>query len=660
MKKILSFFASVAVFVPAAFGADLDAFENGDFENSSGHGRLDKYTEAARGYGFNGGGGARITGFVRHSFEFPVKKTLKLKKGERYVFSLETRNNSKEVLEQIALETNNPETGRYEGYWGRKIIDIGGGWVREELVIVPKRDLDAGREKLRFILFVLLDPHRKVEAGKPENHVDFDNARLKSDEPVWNFCNTWPTHNKIFKEHGRVRAYSSFVGSFLPEDAEAEYALVLTDADGRTLKRSRADEKDGVLTAVFGPLDYEGPATLTAVLRDRGREVARRSRAVTVTETYRPKKGEVFINERGQTIIDGKPYMPLGFYSDLTKLTKYSKEEIEYHLKRISEAGFNFLIDYQTYTLRKKEDREFFYGLCEKYGIRVLADDFAGYQHKPDRLHEIAPQAKELAKYPAVLGWYTMDEASEDKVPLLDRIRRELNAVTPGHIVLTCNIMSPPPYLPTADVQGGDSYPVSEKPDCSLEGTENYMRRAYACRPAAGWHAPQVLNWANYRRGALDDKDVYLKSGREPEENEMLAVALCFAANGVTGFTFYSYFDIYRGPFPELYEKRWEKVKKVGAAMKDLEPFIVSGRKKLEIDHTDVKGRSRVVAMTDGSGGVRVLVYGLTRDNECKFRLPKAFGRMAPVCGNVREKDGLYVYSGREFTCDILKPANER
>ena len=236
-----------------------------------------------------------------------------------------------------------------------------------------------------------------------------------------------------------------------------------------------------------------------------------------------------------------------------------------------------------------------------------------------------------LAEYPAVLGWYTMDEASEDKVPVLDRIRRELNAVTPGHIVLTCNIMSPPPYLPTADVQGGDEYPISERPDCSLEGTENYMRRAYACRPAAGWHAPQALNWANYRRGALDDKEVYLKSGREPEENEMLAVALCFAANGVTGFTFYSYFDIYRGPFPELYEKRWEKIKKVGAAMKDLEPFIVSGRKKLEIPAADAKGKSRVVAMTDGKGASSSTVLRATTNVRSSF--PPRSGRWFPPAG---------------------------
>ena len=645
-------FASVA-----AFGAELDAFENADFENYARHGQLDKHTEAARGFGFNGNGGARMSGFVRHLFVLPVKPTLKLKKGERYVFSLDTRNNnSKEVLEQIALETNNPETGKYEGYWGRKSIDIGGGWMREELAFVPKRDLDAGKEKLRFVLFALLDPHKKIEAGKSENHVDFDNAKLRTDEPQWLFCNTWPTHNKIFRERGRVRAYSTFVGPFLPSDANASYVFELSSPGGKLLAKTAATDRNGVLTAEFGPIAHEGDAVLTAILFDNGVEKARRRRDVAITPTYEPTKGEVFINERGQTIIDGKVFMPLGFYSDLAKLSKYTKEEVEYHLKRIHEAGFNFLIDYQTYTLRKTEDRDFFYGLCHKYGIRVLADDFAGYQHKPDRIHEIAPLVDKLKKYPAIIGWYIMDEASEDKIPALEKVRRELNRLTPGHIVHSCNIMSPPPYLPVSDVQGGDNYPITERKDCSLENADDYMRRAGACRPAAGWHAPQALNWANYRRGAMDDKDVYLASGREPEENEMLAVALAYAANGITGFAFYSYFDIYRGPFPEWYEKRWEKIKNVGAAMKDLEPFITSGKKIVELERDDIKGKSRVVAMTDGKGAVRVIVYGLARENECRFKLPFRFGKMAPTCGNVKYENGSFVYSGKEFTCDILKP----
>jgi hypothetical protein len=54
---------------------------------------------------------------------------------------------------------------------------------------------------------------------------------------------------------------------------------------------------------------------------------------------------------------------------------------------------------------------------------------------------------------------------------------------------------------------------------------------------------------------------------------------------------------------------------------------------------------------------VRVIVYGLTRDNECRFNLPKAFGKMDSSCGNVRREGDMYVYSGREFTCDILKKA---
>ena len=53
---------------------------------------------------------------------------------------------------------------------------------------------------------------------------------------------------------------------------------------------------------------------------------------------------------------------------------------------------------------------------------------------------------------------------------------------------------------------------------------------------------------------------------------------------------------------------------------------------------------------------------GLTTPDESYHGLTytKAFGKMASTCGNVREKDGVYTYSGREFTCDILKPAGKR
>ena len=122
-RGLLAILGALVAGVAAA--ANIDIFENADFEDMARHGKFDACTEVGRGFGFNGNAGARVSGFTRHSFTLPVKKGVVLKKGERYVFSLETKSNSRDILEQIALETTNPETGKYEGYWGRKYVDIG-------------------------------------------------------------------------------------------------------------------------------------------------------------------------------------------------------------------------------------------------------------------------------------------------------------------------------------------------------------------------------------------------------------------------------------------------------------------------------------------------------------------------------------------------------
>ena len=62
----------------AAHAGVIDAFVSGDFEDSAFHGRLDKYTESGRGFGYNGNGGAHVSGFMRHCFAVPVKPSLRL------------------------------------------------------------------------------------------------------------------------------------------------------------------------------------------------------------------------------------------------------------------------------------------------------------------------------------------------------------------------------------------------------------------------------------------------------------------------------------------------------------------------------------------------------------------------------------------------------
>ena len=219
-----------------ARGSSLSAFSNGDFETISSHGKMGEFGEAGRGFGVNGGGGVRIAGFKTHSFRLKTRPGLKLEKGQRYVFSLDTCAKGK-VIEQIAMEVYSKENGRYlQGYWGR------------------------------------------------------------------------------------VRAYTCFVGPFLPAD--------------------------------------------------------------------------------------GKPFMPLGFYSDLAYTDRHSEGEVEQLLAELEAAGFNFLIDYGTYTLKTRDRRDFFYGACQRHRIRVMPDDFAGLAHATNGIAECGARAKELAACRAALAWY--------------------------------------------------------------------------------------------------------------------------------------------------------------------------------------------------------------------------------------------------------------
>ena len=93
------------------------------------------------------------------------------------------------------------------------------------------------------------------------------------------------------------------------------------------------------------------------------------------------------------------------------------------------------------------------------------------------------------------------------------------------------------------------------------------------------------------------------------------------------------------GPYTERYEVRKRAALNNVRVLKSLEPFIMSGRSIEVLPRKDIKGRTRVVKMSDGKGAWRVLVIGLAMDNECTFTLP----------------DGRpYMFKGGEFSCKVL------
>lgn len=636
---------------------EIKAFDNPDFEDVSKYGTVGRHVEYGR-FGFNGNGGVRLRPYERKlSHRFPLKA--RLEKGRRYIFSADVRTHGKTFV-QIACDCYHLKPRRYasgHGAWGPSAKDIGDGWRHMELDFVAKADSDT----LDYVFMAHCFVQNDGDAASPDNWIDVDNIAIREDVPKWYFCNTWPTHNRIHKEEGRVRCHTWFFGAYLEKGAEPVYALRLGKPDGTPLaqKTVRADAK-GVMTADFGPLAYTGPVKLAATLYDRARRLEFATKTLDLSVEPRPAKGFT-CTENGIVLRDGRPYMPLGFYSGLAHPRDYTEAEVEKHLKMMQEAGFNVMMDYSTYLLPTGSKRmDWYYGLCRKYGIDVLNDDFKvadDYEKMVRNLPRYRARAEHVVKYPSIIGFYIMDEGSESHVKPLTVLRRMLNEVAPDKIVNVCNIMRPAPYLPIADIQGGDCYPINGGKSSMLMPAHTRVKAMKDCAPAAIWWAPQAYNWASSVRGALKDPQLYrtAERGREATADEMLAVALCNAADGVTGFFFYSHFDIFRCPVKEWIPKRWENMCEVGRVIKGLEPFIMSGRTIVDVPHVDKADPVRVAAMTDGKGAWRVIVCGLGRNHETSFTLPAAYGRLKPTRGAVTREGDRYVYRGKEFTCDLLR-----
>ena len=667
MKIAVSFVAGLAAFAAAAVSpldefkgwkkmiveesVDIKAFEHGDFESSKA-GMYLKYGEIGR-YGVNGGGGLRIRPVSKaQSFVFPLKA--RLEKGKRYIFSADVRAHGK-ADGRAVMDAKFAKTGKYAGgcgAWGTCVEKLADGWTHQYVEVVAKH----APEDMQYYFMIycrVSDPADKFEC------VDVDNVRIEVAAPKWYLCNTWPMHNLIYSDTGRIRFNSSFYGDFFASGAKPVYGCSLADAAGKVLGEAVAlPDENGNFTFDFGALGHKGAAKLTVTLYDRAARLNRGSRTFDLTVSVPERGRRLFIEENGVVLKDGRPFMPLGFYTSLAHPTLHTMEDVEYHLRRLSQAGFNAIMDYQTYSLNGKR-RDKFYELCLKYGIWVLADDFKvgvkgkEFQEKLDKVYR--PLARKLAGYPAVIGFYTMDESSEDCVPNLALLRRMLNEEAPGRIVNTCNIMRAAPFLPTADVQGGDSYPVTKNPGCSLRDPYGRVSKLAACDPGPIWYAPQCYNWARMTKGAKDDPELYRRSGREPTMEEMLSVALCMAADGTNGFFFYSYFDLIECPIPEWKEKRWNAMCVIAEKMLDLEPFIMSGEKITTIPCKDGKGTVRASVLSDGKGSRRVIVTGLDLDHDSTFILPAGCADLRPTMGRVEVSGGVCRFRGGAFSCDILK-----
>ena len=256
----------------------------------------------------------------------------------------------------------------------------------------------------------------------------------------------------------------------------------------------------------------------------------------------------VWIDRHHRTIVDGRPFFPLGMYWS---------EVSEANIAVYTNGPFNCLMPYHRPS-RGQLDQLW------KAGLRVMYPAQGAYKGcTPEKsLDYVRRTLGEFKDHPALLAWYICDElpvALGDRLVVRNRFIAENDPEHPTWIVLD-KPHHVRPFLGGYDVIGMDPYPIGNHGDADrteIGIASDWVRRAkegmFGFRPM--WNVPQTFNWGWYRP---EDRRPVVKM---PTLDEMRSMTWQSVAAGANGLVFYSFFDVRKkDPDPARRAQYWNEV----------------------------------------------------------------------------------------------------
>jgi len=306
----------------------------------------------------------------------------------------------------------------------------------------------------------------------------------------------------------------------------------------------------------------------TRLLDEQGNVVGEDAEGVEVLQPLEQRE-RVWIDDKGRTMVEGKPFFPFGLYLGPTE---------DEHLARIAAAGFNTIL---CYGYGQGADPKAYMDRAQKHGLRVIysvKDFYEGTKWTPPQGKTGLDVAREyvtmVRDHPALLAWYINDELEAKWIPRLKEMYELVMELDPKHpaFQVLCKPEEFGAYYRVTDVLGVDPYPVPRHPlDMVGDWVDAGVKAVQERKPV--WVVPQLHKWAIY---SGEDKD------REPTYEEKRCMAYLGIIHGARGMIFYSYFDLSReknrsqAP-PEVFEKRWEEVTRIAGEIKSLIPIVLNG-----------------------------------------------------------------------------------
>ena len=376
----------------------------------------------------------------------------------------------------------------------------------------------------------------------------------------------------------------------------------------------------------------------------------------------------VSIDELGRTIVNGKPFMPIGLYTGQMSPTE---------IKMIANGGFNCVLSYNSMELKYPgkngleaidavmdclaENRlKLIFSFTQVYPFEPYDSKWLKWQGYEGADRIIQAIVERWKSHPALLAWYICDELHTNRIKALLERRRLVNRLDPGHPTLSVlfqeeNLQY---YASGYDILGIDPYPIARADIQNMSEVLRFMKsaRRVLCNSHNGmplWTVPQIFNVGNYRPTADNNLKVYLTEFRYPTEEEIMSMCLLEAIFGSKGFIMYSYFDLLQGPDPNQFKKRWPQVCRIARNLRKLEPFILSDIPPEQLPVKTISGEVYAARFDDGHGAQRVLICGIGPGiAEAEITLPPGFHSLTGK--TVNSNTGSYIFRGKNICSDIL------
>lgn len=275
-----------------------------------------------------------------------------------------------------------------------------------------------------------------------------------------------------------------------------------------------------------------------------------------------PASGRVTVRPDGVTLVDGKPYFPIGIYS--VSKRPANNNSFDDALAELKAAGFNLM---HTYSVARNEDFRELYAAARKHGMMMFVAPESG-NNNPDAASALATVVQECNE-PTLLSWYLADDtAGWIGVEELRRVHQAIRDVDPYHLTVQADAArSYPDYVNSTVAFLPEIYPIRSQAGNHVADVIRDMKTVQEAWRRAGhktpvWAIIQDFEGWGWQRFPTDE-----------EERCMVYLALIHGAQGMTWYTYAYRDDKHGAPWDP---QKWAYLKRIAGELSSLSQVFTS------------------------------------------------------------------------------------